>query len=79
VVEHALAGPFARVAGLEYAKLPDVAQVTNHGLLFFNGAHAYEFRTVWTIGQDVVLLPLRLEHRRGPLRVGLGPQVRCLA
>lgn len=78
-VEHALAGAFALVAGLEYAKLPDVARVTNHGVQFFNGGQAYEFRTVWTIGQDVVLLPARVEYRRGPLRAGLGPQVRYLA
>lgn len=79
VGEHALAGPFALVAGLELAKLPDVARVTNHGLQFFNGGQAYEFRTVWTIDQVVVLLPLRVEYRRGPLRVGLGPQARYLA
>lgn len=78
VVEHSLAGPFALVAGLEYAKLPDVARVTNHGLQFFNGGQAYEFRTVWTIDQDVVLVPVRLEYRRGPLRAGLGPQARYL-
>lgn len=79
VVEHALVGPFALVAGLEYAKLADVARVTNHGLQFFNGGQAYEFRTLWTIDQDVLLVPLRIEYRRGPLRVGLGPQVRYLA
>lgn len=79
VVQHALGGPFALIAGLEYAKLPDLARVTNHGLQFFNGGQAYEFRTVWAIDQDVLLVPLRIEYRRGPLRVGLGPQVRYLA
>ncbi len=79
VVEHALGGPLALVLGLEYASLPDLARVTNHGLQFFNGGQAYEFRTVWAIDQDVVLLPVRLEYRRGPLRAGFGPQVRYLA
>lgn len=78
VVEHALSGPFAFVAGLEYARLPDVARVTNHGVQFFSGGQGYELRALWTIEQDVVLLPLRLEYRRGPLRAGGGPQVRYL-
>lgn len=79
VLEHALNGPFAFVAGLEYARLPDVARVTNHGVQFFSGGQGYELRALWTLEQDVVLLPLRLEYRRGPLRVGGGPQVRYLA
>lgn len=78
VAEQALGSGFALAAGLEYAETPDVARVTHHGLQFFNGGTAYEARTLWTIRQHALLLPLRVEYRRGPLRVGLGPQLRYL-
>lgn len=73
-----LSDRFGLVAGLEYAEVSDLARVTNHSIQFVVDGRLLEMQALWKIRQHALVVPVLLEYRRGPLRVGAGPGLRFL-